>query len=280
VRRIVERGDSSARSANVYREVDGGDPVAAVYGSEWRTVVQPIDLARMRLSRIGLPVDGDRNPFVRTVWQHHNGSVSTYSGSALEAYYRSWEPTTVSELLGLCPDAGPVADHPPASAAVPWMADAGVIDPAVRLAYADRWARIESARAGRELELVHGHKMFGPVSDELGELEFGRYAGLGDSIAATGFVPEMDGEYVGVQILVDGGDWAALTTGPGLHRVVAAAALGVDPLVVAIDKHPRVVARADVDRWPGVCCGLYSRRAALALFDRILAGEPPAGFPG
>lgn len=279
-RSLLGRGGSAASgSPHHYLEVESDDPIAAVYAAEWRTVVIPVELERLRLSRVGVSVGGAHNPFVRTVQQLDDGTARTYRGSALEAHYAAWQPATVGELLGLGADAGAATEHPPASVALPWMAEAGTVDPAARVAYADRWARVESARAGRELDLAHGHKLFGPVSSEFGELEFSRYAQLRDSIDESGYVPLMDGEYVGVQILTDGRAWVALATGPGLHRAAAAAALGVDPLVVAIDKHPRVVARRDVEWWPGVQCGLYTRDGALAVFDRVLTGEPPAGFP-
>jgi hypothetical protein len=213
------------------------------------------------------------------VVEHLDGTSDAFAGSALEDYYTRWQPATVGEVLGLDADAGPAARHVAASVAVPWMAEAQSIDPAGRVAYANTWARIESERAGETMGLDHGHKLFGPVSRELGELEYGRYTSIAASIARGGYVPYMDDEYLGVQLLVDGDRWAALATGPGLHRAVAAAAVGVDPVIVAIDKHPRVIFRHDVDRWPGVRCGLYTTAGALAIFDRMLAGDPPAGFP-
>lgn len=279
VGRLLRRGVDPTVVPDRYIEVDGFDPVSAVYRVEWRTVAMPIAVERLRWSRIGLPLDGDRNPFVRTVEQHRDGAVRSFAGSALESYYRVWQPATVGELLGLGADAGLGVAHPAASVGVPWMAEASVVDPAARLAYADKWARIESSRDGDELSLSHGHKLFGPVSAELGDLEFERYTSLAQVIAADGYVPYMDGEFLGVQILSDEDRWVALATGPGLHRAVAAAAVGVDPIIVAIDKHPRVIFRADVEHWPGVCNGLFTREGALAVFDRLIAGDAPKGFP-
>lgn len=254
------------------------DPVHALYAVEFQTLVIDVPLAAVRWSRLGVRLDRD-NPFVAHVAGYRDGTVTRYDGSALQQYFRRWQPRSAADVLGLDASlAGALANQPAASVVLPWAGDARFVDPDVRLDRVDRWNRAETRAVRTELGVDAGHKHFGPVSDELGELEHERYARLADAVAAKGFKPRVAEGYIGGQFLVHDGAWALLVTGPGLHRAVVAAAFGVDPLRVAIDKGPPMVHRSDVGSWPGVRSGLFSEAAALRVFDRILAGEPPAGF--
>jgi len=257
---------------------DVADPVEAVYRAEFKTAVIALPLASIRWSRLGLRLDDPANPFVATVCEYLSGAVTTYEGSALERHYGEFQPATVGEAWDVeSSDASPGLSQPAASMALPWTAAAGTLDPAERLRIVDSWNRRESQLTGTELGLENGHKHFGPVTDEFGRLEFRRYTELADKVAAGGFVPYMGGEYVGVQILVDGDRWVAIATGPGLHRSIVAAATGVDPLIVAVDKRPTIVNRLDAPAWPAVRSGLVGLADSLAMFNRLVAGGSPDG---
>jgi hypothetical protein len=257
---------------------DGADPVEAVYRANFKTAVIAVPLASIRWSRLGLRLDDPGNPFVATVREYLAGEVTTYEGSALERHYREFQPETVGEAWGTDPsDASPGLSQPAASMALPWTAAAGTLDPTDRLRFVDSWNRRESHATGTVMGLEHGHKHFGPVTEEFGRLEYRRYTELADKVAAEGFVPYMGGEYVGVQILVDGERWAAVATGPGLHRSAAAAATGVDPLIVAVDKRPTIVNRVDAPAWPGVRSGLFRLDDSLSWFDRFVCGDTREG---
>lgn len=255
------------------------DPIEAVYRAAFKTAVVSIPLDSLRWSRLGLPVTAARNPFVATVLAHRAATETTYDGSVLQRYYEGWTPATVGEALGLDGTGHPTLEQPAASVALPWSAEAGRLDPTERLELVEKWNRRESAVAGLELGREHGHKHFGPVTPQFGALEYERYTRLADVVARDGFVPYKDDEYVGVQILATETTWVALATGPGLHRSIVAAALDVEPLVVAVDKRPTIVHRTDAPSWPGVRSGLFDLDTALAVFDRLIDGSPPAGFP-
>lgn len=259
--------------------IDVADPVEAVYRAGSRTAVISVPLQLLRWSRVGLRLDDDRNPFVALVRDHLSGAATGYAGSALQRHFDDWRPATTGDAWGIPhSDASPGLDQPAASLALPWAAEAGSLDPTDRLKLADKWNRRESAATGTKFGIEQGHKHFGPVTGELGRLEYGRYTQLADSVATNGFIPYMDGEYVGVQILTTGKQWVAVVTGPGLHRAVVAAGIGVDPLVVAVDKLPGIVHRADALSWPGVRSGLFSAADARAVFDRFMDGRPPTGL--
>ena len=252
------------------------DPVHALHAVQFQTLVVELPLAVLRWSRVGLRLDRS-NPFVRTVAEHHDGTVTSYEHSALQRHFATWQPRSSAEVLGV--DASsPSGQEPPGAVALPWSAEAG-LDLAERLDRVDRFNRAESRATGSELGVDAGHKHFGPVSDELGRLEYRRYTALTDAVAAHGYKAKVDEGYVGVQLLVDGRDRIGLITGPGLHRAVVAAGLGVDPLIVAVDKRPAMIHRTDVASWPGVRAGLFDEATALAIFDRLMAGAAPDGFP-
>jgi hypothetical protein len=257
------------------------DPVAVLYDVEFQAPVLELPLSSFRWSRMGLRLDNPAaNPFVRTVAEYHAGDVTAYEGSALQRYFDTWHPGNCGEVLGVGPhDGGTIAAQPPQAVVLPWHAEAGDADPVRRLDRVDRWNRAESRATGAEMGVAAGHKHFGPVSADLGRHEFARYRSLTDAVVSRGFIARVAEGYIGIQILVDGPSRAALTTGPGLHRAAVAAGLGIDPLTVSVHKHPPMVHRGDVDSWPGVRSGLFSRDSALRVFDRFIVGEPPSGFP-
>lgn len=257
------------------------DAINATYSVEFQTLVIELPLSALRWSRMGLRLDDPAaNPFVQAVVEYHSGRVTRFEDSTLKRYFDAWHPASTAEVLGLDPhDAGLTAEQPPQAVVLPWAAEAALVDPARRLDRVDRWNREESRSTGVEVGVAAGHKQFGPVSNALGRLEFRRYGALTDAVVRRGFMPRVAEGYIGVQLLVDGPSHAAVITGPGLHRAVVAGALGVDPLTVAVDKHPPMVHRSDVASWPGVCSGLFSHDSALRAFDRMLAGAPPRGLP-
>ena len=95
---------------------------------------------------------------------------------------------------------------------------------------------------------------------------------LARSIAGHGFEPrDADGD-LGGRFLVANGRWHWLPTA-GMHRVPVAAALRVREFTVRVIF---VVKREESSIWPHVRTGLFSERAALLMFDRLLGGRPPA----
>ena len=255
------------------------DVIGEVYAAEFQTLVTEIPLADLRWSRLGLRLTADHNPFVRTVVDHLSGRQTDYEGSELQQHYDSWQPCSVAETLGLLESQSPAGSQTPTATVLPWMAEAGLLAPDLRLERVERWNREETRSGDHEMGHADGHKHFGPVSDAFGRFEYDRYTQLADTIVAAGFRPRDDDGYVGTQLLVTDDRMVGVITGPGLHRTIVAAALGVDPLVVAVSRQPPLVHRSDVARWPGVRSGLFVADEALEIFDRLVAGDPPPGFP-
>jgi hypothetical protein len=111
------------------------------------------------------------------------------------------------------------------------------------------------------------------VSEREGVTDFERLRAVAESISEHGFVPELGG-YIRVGILLDDDEWVARLYA-GFHRLAVVAALGIDPVRVAVNDRPGFVRRADVAYWPGVVTGRYSSSQALELFDRLVQGRAP-----
>ncbi len=195
-----------------YRDLLDTDPHAAVYLANFQTARVRMPVENLRWSRLGLALTPELNPFVCAIVDSRSSGTSGYEGSSIDEYYTRWQPASVAELLGLSVDSSPELRQPAAAVGLPWMPETENVDPANRLAVVDRWAREESLRHGRQLDSSHGHKLFGPASDELGRLEYQRYCDLAASIAHNGYEESLS-EPIGVQLLIDDCNWVGLSTG-------------------------------------------------------------------
>jgi hypothetical protein len=65
----------------------------------------------------------------------------------------------------------------------------------------------------------------------------------------------------------------------GKHRIAALGALGHRQITVQLARryHPALIHREDASSWPLVRSAFYTRDQALAIFDRIFAGQQPPG---
>lgn len=63
----------------------------------------------------------------------------------------------------------------------------------------------------------------------------------------------------------------------GHHRIAALAALGYveAPIRIKMKSAMGIVRRSEVDAWPHVRRGYFTREQALAVFDRLLSGQQP-----
>lgn len=255
------------------------DPIAAIYLSDGAVPVIEIPLSHLRLGWLGFPLDGsDTNPFVRTAAEYINGEVSDYRHSVLCAHYRTWQPRTMGEALGLCVSDESRLAQPAEAVVLPWSRMAGVVDPDERIEFFRRHIgeefRARHPDIDRSVSPTYGQAHFGPVTAGLGGLEFERYRNAAEYIAEFGFIPSLGG-YIGVEILADRSRWVAQVQS-GLHRVAIVSALGIDPVPVAISVRPMLVRREDCLSWPGVRSGLFTPDEATMVFDRIMDGRAPS----
>lgn len=226
------------------------------------------DVPAAKIRAIGFVGSDPDNPFVVTLRNYAAGRCSEYKGSALEDFYRQWQP-----FLG-------PTDGQQAKPDLPWKQ----IRHRPENTPAGRLHRAEFREIARELgvqpEEIRGHIAGGPVTDAFGEVTFRRLARLYDSLARDGFRPDKsDAAYPTGTCYLSRDDFR-VTVGSGKHRVTVMLALGWSkiPMELGHRKAPAAIHRHEVHSWPNVRSGRFSPEEALRLFDRYFDDRHPSGW--
>ena len=221
-----------------------------------------------RIRALGFAGSDPDNPFVVTLRDYAAGRCSAYKGSALEDFYRHWQPFRTAH------DATAGQPEPPwrKSRRKPENTASG------------RLQRSEFCDIARELGVrpgdIRGHITGGPVTGAFGEVTFRRLARLYDSVRHDGFRPDQsDASYPSGTCHLRGDDFR-VTVGSGKHRVTVLLALGWSKIPVELGhrKAPGVTRREEVGDWPNVRSGLYTPEEALRLFDANFEDRHPSGW--
>lgn len=256
-----------------YVELSGyrDDPLGALEVSGRRTPVIEVSFERLRPYALSIPFsDLEQNPFTRTVLEYCTAGTNEYERSVLCEFYHRWQPATAGDVYGIQGRRSRHLEGPPTPDCLPWT-DGAWPD------HLEAGRRIHEQRMGELLgsELQpHGFRGFGPVSAAAGEMFFGDFVDLADSIAEQGYRADL-GEQPTMELLTDGSQWAGRVLA-GNHRCAVLAALRYPSFRIAVSR--RVVCRRDSRRWHGVRSGLYTEEQALAVFDRFLSGQMPDPF--
>jgi hypothetical protein len=228
------------------------------------------------------PLSSRSHPFVSSLRDWIDGGaqqVSEIRALPLWSFYESCRPSNAAELLGLSAISRTLANVPPAGAVFPWADE----DPASRLAHRNNVEEREARSHGSVLSADMGSKLCGPITEGKASLEWDRLIKVYSSIKGHGYRRKNshDGDVGATLLTTAAGEWC-LQIWQGHHRAAAAAVAGIDPIPVRIAETP--VRREDVDAWPGVESGLFTKSEALEVFDRVLHGNPPPSmcweYPG
>ena len=208
------------------------------------------------------------HPFVATVQEYAAGAAASYGKSILRAYYDAFQPTTAAEAIPDSTTWAPEAwRHLPTEApeAAPWTSTPFE---EVR-ATTDYWQRRDYAAFGFEHNPAeHGVSAFGPVHPDLGEVEYGRLTELYASIREKGF--DRGSGDVLVTMLKRGSEFRFLKSGGGMHRTAVMAALGHATIPATFRRDRAALFDVtDVDYWPNVRAGLWTREAATRYVDHL-----------
>jgi hypothetical protein len=222
------------------------------------------------------------HPYVRTLLDYEAGCVD-YAQSYLKAYWRAWQPPTLAEFYGLRSDE---CHHllratPPMHDVMPWSAQRSI-------GYMENreWLNDAGYRA-LDAEGCPPASSCGPKPDWYGEARFEHLIGLYQRIKVDGYrdharpaLPYFQQHAVGQLLLT--GDQCRVVLLNGQHRAAILAALGYRrlPVIVHAQSHrgPTVVRREEAHLWPLVRRHVFSVEQALAIFDAVFHGEPPAAL--
>lgn len=244
------------------------DPLAAVHLARERVPVGfrcRLDLARDTQGFSFAPAGW--HPLVETIHERDFSAVARYEGSVLQRYYAAFRPRTALEAIPGFEARGPCGldDLPPHLFwLTPWLGvSVEELDLHIR-AWVSGDVR-EHGLADFDLDR-HGVPYHGPASAALGHIETRRLASLHRSIGDQGY-DRRQGDSRFYLVCRDGG-YRAVLLGGGLHRTAAAASLGYES-VPAQFQRPIAVDVRDVDHWPQVRSGVWSRTDALGYVDHL-----------
>ncbi|MGK0249038.1 MAG: hypothetical protein ACI910_001773 [Oleispira sp.] len=245
------------------------EPLDLLY-SNFTGAAAIIPIERCRSHMLGFTIHG--NPFVNTLKEYAKNK-SNYSNSVLAAYYNQYCPTSMQSVLKS--DNASLSKHHPMATVLPW----GTSTPEVKLPKicVDISAKSLLSKEAHKLGLPEkdnfGWQFFGPVSEDLGLQEYQRLISVYKNIKNNGYKPEQYG-YIHGQFLISDDDWVWVNIG-GKHRFSSLAALEYKKIPVALRSRSSAlfIRRSDVEFWPNVKNGLFSKNDALNIFDRILRGS-------
>lgn len=206
------------------------------------------------------------HPFVACLAEYRAGLATRYQGSLLKAFYESWQPRSAADAVaGFHMSGSGLSELPPyCFYLTPWSADT----PEQITECLAWWTAEENAEHGNpDLDFrEHGIGYFGPTHPAKGEMEFARLTGIHDRLVSAGY----DRRYgdINVRALKRGDELRFIVDGGGYHRAAALAAAGhtdmpatfVEPVVIAVE---------DVDSWPQVQRGTWSRDDAARYFHHL-----------
>ena len=272
----LERHGYSLQRLNHIKPLDvrarGNDPRSLLY----RGRKQPVLINAPDVAGRGLPLftflPSGLHPFVRAVATALKNTTDEKSAiqSVLASYYNLVQPINAIELFGLESKEVPqLANEPSWAAILPWDEES-----------ISQWRKnhqtsviMENCMAGRMLTISDGWAFCGPVTENKLRIETSRLYSLMVSIQRNGLKRHngTGGDIVAFVLVRQDGQWRWLAR-TGQHRAAVLSALGFKNIPLRVVK---IVNRDDVEIWPNVVSGVFSRSVALKLFDQIFEGALP-----
>lgn len=150
-----------------------------------------------------------------------------------------------------------VADLPPHALSFPW--DSKTPSEALNM---------RKNRVGTK-DNFYGFNRLGEVSPKLITDEAKRVLSIHNSILEKGYQPNNSTDFISGTFLFRDNDWRWIV-GSGDHRLPVLMFHNIQNIPVRIVK---LVRRQEVDFWPNVRNGIYSKKSALEIFDRYFSNS-------
>ena len=244
------------------------NPIDVFKRADEHPVLIQVPMNRIRgMAMMGFPCNSESNhPYIMTV---KNG-YKTYDGSPLQSYHKLIQPKNAAELFGIDGNEK-LRKIPTLWGETPWRGECGKHVKERRIKGIQREGIYNGVF---KIDSNDGWHIVGPVSNKIGRLDIRRLFQLTDSISKKGYIPNSRvGHITGSVFIGQNEDWS-FYCGQGQHRLAVCAALGYTSVPVLI-KSDKIVRRSDVNTWPGVKKGYFSKEEALQVFDRIHSGRQP-----
>tara|TARA_B110001454_G_scaffold67672_1_gene65940 strand:+ start:26452 stop:27294 length:843 start_codon:yes stop_codon:yes gene_type:complete len=244
-------------------------PLDLIY-SDFKGDIAIVPIENCRSYMLGFTTEG--NPFIKTL-KEYSKNKSHYLGSTLEKYYNNYCPKSMQEVLKSSDNK--LNNYHPMATVLPWS----TLTPEEKLprtcvnVSAQNLLSKEAYKLGLSEKDSYGWQFFGPVSKSLGLQEYQRLVTTYNSIKVNGYKPLEHGHIDG-HFLISDDTWVWVSYG-GKHRFASLAALNLKHLPVALKSKSSAlfIRRAEVESWPNVKNGLFSKSDTLNIFDHTLKGN-------
>ncbi len=205
------------------------------------------------------------NPFSKTALQILSKTPLRYEDTILRSFYAIWQPNDAAEaVVGLPQSCGFLKGLSPyLYYLLPWRSlSIDAIDHEVQ-----RWHSSDYREHGFPSVMIdqHGFRDHGPVTKVVGQAEVNRLTNVLNSLNGTGY-DRQQGD-VAMWLLKRGDEIRFLNAG-GLHRMAAADALGHETIPARFVE-PAVVDIVEIDYWPQIRMGTWTRDEALRYFNHL-----------
>ena len=240
------------------------------------TYVVDIDVQRCRTNLLGYSLID--SPFVKTLVSYAQKKETSYKESSLEHFYTQVKPQNMAEVLHL--KNSKMEKISAMATVMPWWKftpDQILLKRAVDTQKQPLLGK-EATQFGLPEEGNYGWQYFGPVSPEVGDLEYQRLTDTYNSISSKGYKTKKSVQIHG-EFLVSDNDWVWVGLG-GKHRTAALAALGWEKIPVTTDGRygPHFVKKEEFEIWPNVANGIFSPSEALQIFDTMMKVHSESNF--
>ena len=186
--------------------------------------------------------------------------------AAMAAFYNTFKPTNAKEAIIGFKNAPKVFGRLPPHAfyLTPWSNKT----PEDVTKFVETWVALDNTEHGVEMTLAEGgFQSYGPVSEKKLRLETKRLSRTYLSLRSKGYDRALgECKFLVVRL---GHDIRLIAHGGGYHRTACAAALSLS--YVPGDFHPArlILDVDDVDLWPNVRSGLWSRKQAVSYVEHL-----------
>jgi len=259
-------------------------PTTSIYQAPGKFPLLCLPIQHFRgLSHIGCScATNSDHPFIKTLIAYGKGQCKAYKNSPLEKYYENFQPKTAAETLGVSDSTYKLSTLTALQSIEPWNPSIGAkMNPESReksRMKCDDHESLHKKKIDQSLP-YQGFKFWGPLTTLKGQVEFERLVSVYESIQKHGYTPKdnYNGHIAGSLLTNEKGEYAIIIR-TGQHRIAALSALGyraVPAIIKSDSKRPIVINRKDVNNWPYVVNGYFSKNQALEIFDRIMKGLPP-----
>jgi len=276
VKKIISRKKNI--SNDILRPIDvrlcGNSPFSLSYMSLPRPVVCDMPLNLGRGFRV-LPLElNSYHPFIVALLQASKATnMLATIRNGLETYYRFVQPKNPCDWINIQNSrSGLLQRCKPHALSMPW----DLKNPQQWEISREKFVKDENLMFKKTLGIEGGFHFWGPVSNVKLEVEALRLSNIYSSILNNGYMRD-DNQGSDVRAVVlkkNNCDWRWQVCG-GEHRAAAALVAGYSVIPVRVIQ---IVYLDDVDIWPGVLHGYYSKSEALQVFGQVFNGIYPFIF--